>query len=692
MKKFLLLAAAAFLAGSAAAADWYLCGGEYGWNDGSQYKFVQSEANANVYTLDLTGKSKTYLSGDIKVKEAGTWSTSFGSNGSKLKADVLYNASTDGGNISVDGKIENAVLTINIAAHTILVEGKATENEYSEVYLVGDFGSGWNEDIATYPLTLKEGTSNTYEGSYALTASTSYFKMKAGSLVYGTGGDDISVAIGTTYTASQSGNAFSIAPGSYTFTYVLDKNADTGELTVTQDGPVSYPDRMYIIGNVNLAGWKADNGIQMTTEGEGLYTATATIDNEMDATAGYFSFTAGLGASADDWSGMGVRYGADADEDTPVELGRNMAVAYGETAFKIAGGKYEFTLDLKEKTLKVTEYSEPDPVPDPEPEVPTTISATSDIQGTYSFVPETTDAEPTLFCSYTTDKESVTVCVDVPKGFDNWMIFSRGSENIEPTRADVEWMSISSVQQMMGGNVGNTVTVNAGKHAEYVIALVKGSNVDVNPSNWFALDVTVVKSTEPEPPFVAPEAPATISCTYDTDKVNGTVTTNEESIDTERGLTFDLSTALEEVNINLNIPEGFDNFLLIDLMNNLGGIDNEPLSRADVPDGWYTVEQTKQVFRQSMGQDLVAEVGHSFTVKANDEMFLIYAFLVKDGYVNTNVRYELTGVVTSEHSGVQAIEAAEESVYYDVNGVKVANPGKGLYIKVTGAKAEKVIK
>lgn len=52
----------------------------------------------------------------------------------------------------------------------------------------------------------------------------------------------------------------------------------------------------------------------------------------------------------------------------------------------------------------------------------------------------------------------------------------------------------------------------------------------------------------------------------------------------------------------------------------------------------------------------------------------------------TSVKVVKTGTV-----GVEAVEAAEEAVYFTLQGVKVANPENGLYIKVVNGKATKVL-
>ncbi|MDO4319065.1 MAG: hypothetical protein Q4C34_00680 [Bacteroidales bacterium] len=347
------------LAIAANATDWYLCGGNLNggssWADNPTYLFTPDASDANIQTYSIAK-----ITGEIKIKEKGTWSTSFGSNGSKLKEGVEYKAGTDGSNIVIDGSIEDATITINTSAHTVKITGKGSENEYSVVYLVGDFGSGWNENNTSYPLTLKSGTNNVWEGTYTFGAATSYFKMKAGSLIYGTGGDDIAVEMNNEYTAAQSGNAFNLPAGKYNFSFVLNKNADTGKLTVSQDGPVAYPEILYVVGNVKGSEFAANvtEPLPATAEAghyEGDITFTGTF-----ATGFLISVATGTGATATDWAGLGTRYGA-AEEDLvigtePVQLTGNQ-----DWAWKLADGTYTLSVNLVDKTMTVVKKEEPTP-------------------------------------------------------------------------------------------------------------------------------------------------------------------------------------------------------------------------------------------------------------------------------------------------------------------------------------------
>lgn len=362
MKKFTLTLIALVCAIAANAADWYLVGGAFasgddnGWNDVPERKFRATD-NADVFTL-----GPITLSGDIKIKEAGKWDTAFGSNGSKLKADSEYKANKNGGNIAVDGIIENAVITINAKDYTILVKGEEKENEYDTVYLIGNFGNGWSEDVpSAYPLHLQEGSATLWTGTFTLTAATSYFKMRAGANIYGTGADDVAVKMGEKYRASQSGNAFTLTPGEYTFTFDLAKNADSGELTVTGAvAPPVYPSALYVLGNVNDLNWNPTTGVAMTSSGEGIYTVTDLRVTGQDGNdKGYFSFCEKLMESYTEgaWE-IGQRYGA-TSPDYAASLTEPNEIAPGDKAFCLPNGKYTLTVNLKDMTLTVTGTADP---------------------------------------------------------------------------------------------------------------------------------------------------------------------------------------------------------------------------------------------------------------------------------------------------------------------------------------------
>lgn len=367
MRKYLLILVAALFGMSyASAADWYLVGssinnGNSLWNNSAKFKFTPSADDANVQTFQIAS-----LSGEIKIKESSGWDTAFGSNGTKLKAGEKYSARKNGENINIDGTINDATITINTSDYTIIVTGQGQENDYDVVYLIGDFGSGWSETTTNYPLELKAGTDNVWEGEYTLSAATSYFKMKAGTIFYANGDPNVTgsipVEIGTQYICPQNGGSFALSPGTYKFSFVLNHNAETGALTVTQDGPVTYPEQIYAVGNFNQKAYAANNTVLIpATETEGVYEGDITITSA-DGTNefGYFQFCTEQASGPAAWGEMGTRYGATEPDvipgETPVEITGN------DYSWKLAEGTYTVTVSLVDKTLKAVKKTDPVPV------------------------------------------------------------------------------------------------------------------------------------------------------------------------------------------------------------------------------------------------------------------------------------------------------------------------------------------
>ena len=210
-------------------SNWYISGNFQGWSHAAEgYAFAKT-ATEGVFEFKTAEISGEFLIVWADTPGTPDWNKKLGGV-SNMVADKAYTYVEGGNNFSVSGIIKDATITLDTNAKTIAIKGADAENEYTDIYLVGDFGEGWSESLTTMPLTLKSG--DTYEGTYTLIAEKSYFKLKAGNFVYGTGGEDVAVELGTEYTTAKTGNAYSIPAGEYVFTYVMAKNAENGKLTV----------------------------------------------------------------------------------------------------------------------------------------------------------------------------------------------------------------------------------------------------------------------------------------------------------------------------------------------------------------------------------------------------------------------------------------------------------------------------
>lgn len=704
MKKFLLLAAAAFMTVTA-SADWYLVGANFGWTDAAKNKFTAT-ANANEFQLKVSE-----LSGDIKIKEGGSsWSSSFGRNGAgdKLKEGVTYNAGYDGQNILVDGTIADATITINTSSHSILVTGAASENEYSEVYLVGNFGSSWDESITTYPLTLKSGSTTVYEGTYTLSAATSYFKMKAGSLVYGTGGNDIAVQLNTQYTAAQSGNAFSIGAGKYNFSFTLEKNADTGVLVVTADGPVTYPDNLYLFGQVNELGWAPNNYLPFTTTAEGVYTIENALIGNAGAGLGYFSFATGYGASADDseWSNLGTRYGAE-QGDTQVVLGQPMTIIGGENAFCIESDRnYDMTVNLKEKTVVVTESV----VTPPEPETakfgivgsvnewsisaPLEMTANENVY-TYTFdeLPEGAEFKIAKMGEYATDSAAwdATYGAEGPEGDTT----APAVDVTVGTKMNA-WLKSSNNFKIAKKLTDVTVTFTFVDTPDTASTLlVEGTEEPENPAQDFTAQFNFTTDCDfPASDFTADgnTGNSYVNITdhqFVVDNVTLVVNgggTAPRLYKTKAGA-YDIrfykpaSGSTDAGKMTITAPEGY--YIASVALNSVGAASASNYSSLSYGDDF----EANSDYTTAEGMKSSLQVVSKEDKRPTSIVISASTKTVRVSTVDVEVKNVASGV---EEIISDSVENAPVE-YYNLNGIRVSNPENGLFIRRQGSKVEKVI-
>lgn len=248
MRKFLLLFSVviASLAASAAATGNYFISGNFNGWDHAQ---IQFDKDGSTYSVTLDGTGLQPFSGEFLICGGTTgnadWTDKIGGV-SNMVVDTEYTYQVGGGNCSVSGVIAYPLtVTFNTETKKIKITGVEAENDYDTVYVIGNFGDGWSETRTDGALSLKTGTNNVWEGDITFSGEENFFKLKAGAYIYGTGGADIEVELGEEYTLPQSGNAFTIGEGEYHIQFVLDKNAATGVLTVTNGndpGPGPDPD------------------------------------------------------------------------------------------------------------------------------------------------------------------------------------------------------------------------------------------------------------------------------------------------------------------------------------------------------------------------------------------------------------------------------------------------------------------
>ena len=162
-----------------------------------------------------------------------------------------------------------------------------------------------------------------------------------------------------TSTITVTRDAFFIYPNSDLSTY--NYPATDTYLDVTEKyagaGAASY-DKVYVLGNINAAGWSPSNGYEMTTTNGEKYTATIDF---VDPYGGYsyFSFTTALGSTWDEIAND--RMGATSNNFliNDARLGTELSVVPGTNSFRIRTGKYNLTFYLSRRVLVVEKWTEP---------------------------------------------------------------------------------------------------------------------------------------------------------------------------------------------------------------------------------------------------------------------------------------------------------------------------------------------
>ena len=141
----------------------------------------------------------------------------------------------------------------------------------------------------------------------------------------------------------------------------------------------------------------------------------------------------------------------------------------------------------------------------------------------------------------------------------------------------------------------------------------------------------------------------------------------------------------KEITITLTLPEGWDGFLVLnedDVNGGIGGGPEEPalLTRAEF--GWETVENMeKEGFKK----------GNSLTFPVDDDAHagMMYLYIGDRAYQRV---ISVESEVTEDHSGISSIESDMEAPrYFNLQGVEIDSPENGIYVKVAGGKASKVI-
>jgi len=267
-----------------------------GWSQsdfGPDRTFVETSPGVYELTISLSGNNPLIVA---LTNGTADWNKKVRITG-KVMADGEYPcAPTGGDNFSLGEAIENCHIIMNFNTGKIKFEGAAKPNQFDVVYMVGDFGSGWNVNTTAYPLAAVAGQADTYEGTYTITSTAAmndyfYTVPKCGDKVLQLTGSDVTIdatTSGKEYTLATGDKSFACLPGTYKFKVVADQEANSAKVTITMaDAP--EPEEYTIYWDNTTANWEtvyayvvddknaemeAKPGTELSDLGNGIWSAT----------------------------------------------------------------------------------------------------------------------------------------------------------------------------------------------------------------------------------------------------------------------------------------------------------------------------------------------------------------------------------------------------------------------------------
>ncbi len=559
-----------------------------------------------------------------------------------------------------------------------------------QLYIVGDVnGTDWSTSAA--PAMTKDG--NTYKLTGATlkgTAGTAYFSFITltgidwdtvnGSDRYGAATKDEAITAGTAATivkypvnVSASGaNSWAIADG----TYDIVADFSTMKLTLTKSGTTpnpdpdpntEVPDQLYIVGDVNGTDWSTSAAPAMTKDGNTYKLTGATLKGT--AGTAYFSFITLTGIDWDTVNGSD-RYGA-ATKDEAITAGTAATIvkypvnvsASGANSWGIADGTYDIVADFSTMKLTLTKSgTTPNPDPDPNTEMPSALYLVGDANDTGWSTP----SPIAMTASGNTYKLSnVKLKGDTGSAYFSFVTIS-GSDWDTINTGDRYGASIED-EAIVSGTPSTMMKYEANLNASSS-ASWKALNAYYDVvADFSTMQVTITKVADIEDNTQMP----------DTFYIIGEINGNSWAPNVGVTMTKNASAGTFEAKELSISPTGYFSFCI-----SLASTYDE-LNVAGNRYGWAEDEA------------LVLGQASSAMSQINDPKAAYMASADASKRYDVVVNWSSKTVTVTEHSTDAVATIGDDSElpaeYYNLQGVRVYNPGEGIYIVRRGDKVTKQI-
>lgn len=236
------------------------------------------------------------------------------------------------------------------------------------IYLVGNVegAGGWTP---TEGLVVKETSTDVYEADFnAFPGNNFKFTTALGDWdtvnnnAIGFETDNANAVIGEN-AIKAGGGAIRIEEGG-SYHVVIDlTNTEAMTMTLTKKPISVFPDKFYVVGNIDGHAWDPSYGeaVLMPTEQEGVYKTTAKVTFNNEGGNAYFSFTSALGANNSDWTPVNNnQWGAKTGNTTIANQGdasyffsQETTLGYfgSEHNYIVANGSYYIDIDIINRTV-----------------------------------------------------------------------------------------------------------------------------------------------------------------------------------------------------------------------------------------------------------------------------------------------------------------------------------------------------
>ena len=236
------------------------------------------------------------------------------------------------------------------------------------VYLLGSIEGGGNWS-PTVGLEAKETSTDVYEADFNACPGNNFkIATKIGdwetvnSNLIGFETDNANAVIGEN-TLKAGGGAISIEEGGSYHVVINLTNAEAMTMTLTKKPISAFPDKFYVIGDIDGHSWKPSYGeaVLMPTEQEGVYKTAGKVTFNNAGGNAYFSFATALGANDNDWNPVNAnQWGAKAGNTKIVNQGdesffysQDATFGYfgSEHNYIVANGSYYIDIDIINGTV-----------------------------------------------------------------------------------------------------------------------------------------------------------------------------------------------------------------------------------------------------------------------------------------------------------------------------------------------------